>query len=140
MMTPASDATTATPVRSHLRETSLEVIKLDKRICSAPAHVQRAHSAMHHVGLPRYRAERLHGFGIPKRWICRVRLLDVLRERAARVRTDEHKAAATCCGAGRKAWRIGRRQSEVDDVRVGRVEHRAIVEQIYEHLRAQALL
>src|SRR5215471_13702321 len=96
MTTPASDATTATPARSHLRETS--DVKRNERIYPASADQRRSASAMHHIGPARDRAERPHSGRVHCATIgttsgCPVRLLDVLRERATCVRPSEHIAA-----------------------------------------------
>src|ERR1700693_5946296 len=114
MTMPASDATSATPIRSHLRETSGgEGVELDEGIRPTLAGDRPLTGALHRVRLTRDRAHRSYGGG-PGTWgiRVRVRLLDVLRGRTGRVRPRKKGLAATRRGAGRESRRIGRRQAE----------------------------
>src|SRR5260370_26894822 len=123
---PASDATTAPQISTQLREIS--VVNFDQRIRPASADFRRYAGALHHVSLTRDRAESsdIEGrtvFSV----VLLVRLRDVLRERAARLRPNEHRPndhmpnehidATTCRSAGWKGWRIGRRQGEIARIR-----------------------
>src|SRR5947209_3782566 len=111
MISPVSAATTATAIRSHVRETS--GVERDERIRPTPAVDRRKAGAPHLVSFTGDRASRTYRVRERTRFKgFRVRSSDVIRKWATRVRPHEHEPAATRGGTGRVSRWISRCQTE----------------------------